>query len=176
MLNFHSKAVELPIHRQRKTNAEICRVIAALHQRQKQYNLDEDGDELPHGAMTDVANEFKTARSNVSKWWAKRHDLSSANSNSKKSKKWEAGSKAPYKEQEALVYVSLYIRRQIDGLWVDRYWIMDEMLKVVADTQPAGWEDFAASSGWLAGFCKRWDVCSQRRTNKSNIPLHDKVD
>jgi hypothetical protein len=38
-------------------------------------------------------------------------------------------------------------------------------------TKPEGYETFKCSSGWVSGFCKRWGITNQARTNKKDVPI-----
>ena len=61
------------------------------------------------------------------------------------------------------------------GLKTGDGWLQLEMHKILREQKPQYWEDFAASSGWLYGFKRRYRITSQVRTNKNHIPIESRL-
>jgi hypothetical protein len=77
-----------------------------------------------------------------------------------------------FKEEEEMLYDVFYIRRQLFGLWVDRYWLCDEFAEILEASKPDGWDTFKFSKGWVWNFCKRFDINKQCATNKKGTVLY----
>jgi hypothetical protein len=123
------------------------------------------------GAFGAVAKEYKIHKSMVSRWVANSLHFESLEKKKDKARmKLGAGKHAQYPEQEDMLFDAVYIRRQLLGLWVDRYWLQDEMLEILRLTQPKGWQEFKCSSGWVSSFCRRYCITQQARTNKKDVP------
>ncbi len=122
-----------------------------------------------------VAAEFKIHPSLVSKWYDSSLDFEFQGVNSKL-KSICTVHMEDFPTEEAMLLDAVYVRRQLFGLWVDKYWLEDELYCIMEETKPAGWETFACSSGWISGFCKRNRITKQARTNKKDVPILVKQD
>jgi hypothetical protein len=123
------------------------------------------------GAFRSVANEFKIDVSMVSRWFKKSLHFDQTPQKTRKNTRLATGEKSQYKEQEEMLFDAVFIRRQLLGLWVDRYWLQDEFNEILKLTKPEGWSDFKCSSGWVSNFCRRWCITKQARTNKKDVPI-----
>ena len=78
---------------------------------------------------------------------------------------------AKFPVQERMLLNALYIRRQLMGLWVDRYWLQAEFAVILRLTKPEGYLACKFSNGWVSGSCARWNLTQQVRTNKKDVPI-----
>ena len=60
----------------------------------------------------------------VKRWYDKSKTFDDAKS--KTQFKIAAGRKVFYEDEEAMLFDAVFVRRQLLGLWVDRYWLQDE--------------------------------------------------
>ena len=74
---------------------------------------------------------------------------------------------------EVQLYVRFLWRRTVQRLRTNRSWLQRNMLDILA--RDYNITDFAASVGWAAGFCHRWDITNQHRSNKHKIPLSERL-
>ena len=56
---------------------------------------------------------------------------------------------AKFPVQERMLLNALYIRRQLMGLWVDRYWLQAEFAVILRLTKPEGYLDFKCIDSFL---------------------------
>ena len=76
-----------------------------------------------------------------------------------------------FKEAEVELYDRFLYRRLHHGLYVDGYWLKQEMTSILDIYKPTGWRSFKASNGWLYRFCLRWNISCQAKTDgKSESP------
>jgi hypothetical protein len=134
--------------------------------------VEENGGVNLRGTQAAISREFDIAADKVSKWLKNRYLLveESKTKNSKKKSVYKT-EKAKFKDQEKLLYDAFFIRRQLFGLWVDKYWLCDEFYEILEATKPHKWEKFKYSNGWVWNFCRRWGITEQCRTNKKDIPI-----
>lgn len=131
-----------------------------------------DNGKLLHGAKTLTADSFKIEKSDVTKWMKKSLVLIEEVKAGAGSKTRVNGYIGPeYKEQEEMLFDAVYIRRQLLGLWIDRYWLQDEFKEILDITKPPGYENFLFSNGWVSNFCRRWNISQQARSNKKDVPI-----
>ena len=83
--------------------------------------------------------------------------------------------RAWYSKEEDELYVRFIYEREIRGLTVDEWWLQDEMMDIVEEIKPEGWQDFKCSAGWLQGFKTRYKISEQMRNNKKHIPIIERL-
>ena len=124
------------------------------------------------GATTAVAKMYGVNKWDVSRWMKKSEVLQETAKTKKRTNKTVVSElKVLFFEQEEMLYDAVYIRRQLLGLWVDRYWLQAEFHTILELTKPEGYLDFKYSSGWVSDFCSRWGISNQARTNKKDVPI-----
>ena len=62
--------------------------------------------------------------------------------------------------------------RTVEGVPVDIYWLRYHMRLILG---PADAGKFHFSNGWAAGFCKRWGISSQVRTEKKRETVLERL-
>lgn len=145
-----------------------CRVIAAMEINRLPPGSDH---EFLWGSITEVAKQFGVKKWDVTRWMKSSSTLIKLVV-TKKNKDTKLGvSKVKFPEQERMLFNALYIRRQLLGLWVDRYWLQAEFAVILRLTKPEGYLDFKFSNGWVSSFCTRWKITQQVRTNKKDVPI-----
>ena len=80
-----------------------------------------------------------------------------------------------YLYEELKLYERFLYQREVLGLRVDGLWLRIEFMKLLEDSQPPDWMLFKYSSGWLYGFCQRWEITDQAQTNKKHVPMAVKL-
>jgi hypothetical protein len=137
--------------------------------------IEENGGVILRGTQTAISKEFGISADKNSKWLSNR-DLLIEESKSQNGKKKcvYTVEKVKFREEEELLFETFYLRRQLFGLWVDRYWLCDEFYDILELSKPPGWELFKYSKGWVWNFCKRWGITEQCRTNKKDIPINSR--
>jgi hypothetical protein len=83
--------------------------------------------------------------------------------------------RAWYSKEEDELYVRFIYEREIRGLTVDEWWLQDEMLDILEEIKPEGWQDFKCSAGWLQGFKTRYKISEQMRNNKKHLPIIERL-
>lgn len=147
-----------------------CRVIEQV----ERYRLPTGA--LLHGALSAVAEQFKINRWDVKRWFDQSGEFEKISKTKQGKRKHKIGaSKVKFLKQEAMLFDAVYIRRQFLGLWVDKYWLRAEFIAILELTKPDGYLDFKCSNGWVSGFCSRWKITKQHRTNKKDIPVSVKM-
>ena len=74
---------------------------------------------------------------------------------------------------EVQLYTRFLWRRTVQRLRTGRSWLQRNMRNILA--QDHNITDFAASDGWTANFCNRWDITNQSRSNKHKTPLAERL-
>ena len=81
---------------------------------------------------------------------------------------------------EIMVFGRFLYRRQQQRLPVHRDWLQQEMLSVLARSNPGNAapvliDNFVASEGWASNFCRRFGISSQCRTNKHVLSITERL-
>lgn len=168
MKHVHEQSPEVIKRRKRYDLGYKARVVYRFHELIEQNQ----GVEV-WGTKSEVAREFKIGRDLVKKWLDNK-DLVVGEvwgGTEKKKKCVYKVEKQKFKDQEEMLFDAVYIRRQLYGLWVDRYWLCDEFAEILEASKPDGWDSFKFSKGWIWNFCKRFGITKQCATNKKDIPI-----
>ena len=104
----------------------------------------------------------------VTRWYEKSQTFQDPKTT--KQLKIGTGRRVTYDLEEQMLFDAVFVRRQLLGLWIDRYWLQDEFYEILTMTQPEGWKDFKCSNGWVSGFCRRYCITQQARSNKKDVP------
>lgn len=127
------------------------------------------------GMQTAVAKEFNIDRRRVSDWLRdKELIVEESKEGGGKKKCVYKFEKAKFPDEEDMLFDAVYIRRQLFGLWVDRYWLCDQFAEILEESQPKGWDVFKYSKGWVSNFCTRYNIRKQYATNKKDMPIQMK--
>ena len=125
------------------------------------------------GIQKQIADDYGIDTSLITKWRKSEWDLLQAKN--KKHTQLVQGSCVEFLQEETELYEIFLFRREVLGLAVDGLWLRFEFMKIHERDQPAGWETFKYSNGWVSGFCRRWEISSQAQTNKKHVPLITKI-
>ena len=104
----------------------------------------------------------------VTRWYEKSQTFQDPKTT--KQLKIGTGRRVTYDLEEQMLFHAVFVRRQLLGLWIDRYWLQDEFYEILKRTQPEGWRNFKCSNGWVSGFCRRYCITQQARSNKKDVP------
>ena len=80
-----------------------------------------------------------------------------------------------YPDAELEVYTRFLWRRRYLRLRTSRQWLVDQMKEILLETRNITPEEFGCSNGWLCGFCKRWEITYQCRTNKHKRSVQERL-
>lgn len=170
MIRAHAVSFKVPCRRKRydlRFKAKVVHRFAEL--------VEAGQGKILWGMQSAVAKEFSISRQRVSDWLkAKELLVEESKGRGGKRKSLYQVEKQRFKEAEEMLYDTFYIRRQLFGLWVDRYWLCDEFGEILQASKPDGWDTFKFSKGWVWSFCKRFDINQQCVTNKKDIPIQVK--
>ena len=78
-------------------------------------------------------------------------------------------SKSKFRCEQDILYDRFIYRRRAKGQEVDKAWLKREMLRIMSDNEPPGWQQFKASNGWLDTFLKNYEISFQVQTEKKGI-------
>ena len=130
-----------------------------------------------HVFERDVAHELGIAASTLSQW-KKKTDAFAAECDMGRAHcklVYAESNKARYPDQENCLYRKFIKRRKCMGLPADAYWLrwqFAQILKRDFGTVPT---DFKFSNGWLHGFCVRYNITSQCKTDKKSKPIEERL-
>ena len=117
----------------------------------------------------------------VSKWNAKRADIFRlARSNGGSSIRQVCQTVGAFPLAETLLYGRFIYTRHALRQRVGHAWLQENMRDLVKrvnpdERTPEQMSRFNAENGWVSGYCKRWKISSQARTNKHQVPLEKRL-
>jgi len=82
---------------------------------------------------------------------------------------------AKFPECEDAVYMKFIYRRFAQGFDVDDEWLVRRMREALLESQPAGWDNWQGSHGWLEKFKRRFRITWQLRSNKNVYPIWTRI-
>ena len=82
---------------------------------------------------------------------------------------------ARFPDEEERLYVMFFNRRFYQGYRVDNHWLRWNMRALLRESKPPGWSAAKLSNGWLQGFCKRYSISDQAKTNTKSSNVHDRI-
>ena len=77
-----------------------------------------------------------------------------------------------FPEAELELYMLFVYRRNYERLPVHRTWLRDQFSAILKRLENI---DRDPSEGWVSGFCKRWEITSQCRTNKHKESVTERL-
>ena len=81
---------------------------------------------------------------------------------------------AAFPEQEKELY-KIYKKRRALGMVVDAEYLKTKMKFLVQATDSSGKDKFKGTCRWLAGYQKRWGISKQKKTNKKNKSVKERL-
>jgi hypothetical protein len=80
-----------------------------------------------------------------------------------------------FAEQEQELYLAFLYRRKILKLPVSQNWLRSQFRKILAESEPEGWDTFRYSRGWVCRFCIRFRICDRAMTNKKTSSVLERL-
>jgi hypothetical protein len=117
----------------------------------------------------------------VSKWNAKRADIFRlARLNGGANTRQVCQTVGAFPMAETLLYGRFIYTRHALRQRVGHAWLQENMRDLVKrvnpdERAPEQISRFNAENGWVSGYCKRWKISSQARTNKHQVPLEKRL-
>jgi hypothetical protein len=125
-----------------------------------------------------VADSLEVSPSLISKWCKPANVFITHEMISRKKRKRMrvgVGRPAQFAACEDILYMAFYERRVFKGLRVSHRWLRLRFKLILMSEQPLGWLDCTVSSGWSSGFCKRYHITDQAKSNKKLLPLGERI-
>ena len=123
--------------------------------------------------MNACAHHQGVPKSTLSKWIASADTFESLKDTSlRRYKRLGAGRKANFQDAEKELFRKFLHMRTVEGVPVDIYWLRFQM-RLILGSEVSG--KFFFSNGWAAGFCKRWGISSQVRTEKKRLTVLERL-
>jgi hypothetical protein len=128
-------------------------------------------------ARSAVMSQFNVTSTQVNAWRVCPHVLSLIQTRGANAQRERITAPAvgQFPDCEDVLYQLFYFAREYEGHRIRRRWLRRKMLGILAELRPEGWQAFKASEGWCTGFCRRYAITSQSRTNGKVLPIRDRI-